>query len=115
MTEVPYGTSSPEYHVKTTEGRRVRFGNLATRDRFALIGPGGLTNVTQKDDVPNTYRVEGIKSINISNRVSPDALIVHVSDEDAALRVVEWVANYLDSVYEARNIQEIKLGTVGRR
>lgn len=115
MTEIPYGTTNPEYKVNINHGRRVRISNLAIRDRFALIGPGGLTNVTQKENIADTYRVPGIESINVSQRVSTDALIIHVSDEEAASRVVEWVANYLKAVYEARLAREDQLVTSGRR
>jgi hypothetical protein len=115
--KIPYGTTEPIHRFDTNEAGRVVVENLPTRDLRSLIGPGGLSSQVPhiedgKVSVRTVYAVEGMNSINISADVPEGSVVIGVSYEEAAGRVVEWIQKSLDETAEARRQREVSFHNI---
>lgn len=106
------GEHSP-YSIEFQKGA-VIVSDLKRADLLSLIGPNGLSIVSQKEGEPTRYAVEGVTGVNVSRWVDEGSIVINTDIHNQVYqRYLEgWLKKHFKDLYSARAVTEEALRKV---
>jgi len=103
-----YGTNTPQHIIRVKPGV-ILCSNLPVRDKFALIGPGGISVEIQPESDTYGFRAPGITSLDLSRSLPEDTIGIYLVNDSFVPSVIFWIDQFIDTLYMSRIIYERKL------